>query len=181
LEVRRSAPEAERQAAAVVRQCAYEALEELRQVIGMLRDDRGIADHDRPQPTLIDLPGLIEQSRLAGARVILYNRLTDLPAAPDGIGRHVYRIVQEGLTNARKHAPGAPVRVRLSGSRGVETSAGLTVEVTNPLSAAVAHIPGSGSGLVGLGERMNLVGGRLEHGRTPDGEFRLHAWLPWRP
>jgi signal transduction histidine kinase len=181
LEVRRSAPEDERQAAGVVRQHAYEALEDLRKVIGMLRDDPATADSDRPQPTLVDLPALIEQSRLAGARVTLENRLADLPAAPDGIGRHAYRIVQEGLTNARKHAPGAPVRVRLAGP--AVDDAGLVVEVTNPLPAraSAAQIPGAGSGLIGLRERMNLVGGRLEHGRTPDGEFRLHAWLPWPP
>jgi signal transduction histidine kinase len=195
LEVRRSAPDEERQAAAVIRQCAYAALEDLREVIGMLRDDPA-ADADRPQPTLTDLPALIEQSRQVGARITLDDNLADLPAAPDGIGRHVYRIVQEGLTNARKHAPGEPVRVRLAGSPVPATAAGaapatnqrpadgvgLIVEVTNPLpaSAAAAQIPGAGSGLIGLSERMNLLGGRLEHGRTPDGEFRLRAWLPWR-
>jgi signal transduction histidine kinase len=173
LEVRRSAPDEERQAAGVIRQCAYQALEDLRTVIGMLRDDA--TDSDRPQPTLTDLPALIEQSRLAGARITLDNR--NLPVVPDGIGRHAYRIVQEGLTNARKHAPGAPVTVRLAGGDG------LVVEVTNPVPerVAAAPLPGAGSGLIGLRERMNLVGGRLEHDRTPDGEFRLYAWLPLRP
>jgi signal transduction histidine kinase len=187
LEVRRSASEEERRAAGVIRQCAYEALEDLREVIGMLRDvpatdDAAAAEPDRPQPTLTALPALIEQSRLAGTRITLDNGLADLPAAPDGIGRHVYRVVQEGLTNARKHAPGAPVRVRLAGPDG-QGAAGLVVEVTNPLpgGAGVVPLPGAGSGLIGLRERMDLVGGRLEHGRTPDGEFRLHAWLPWRP
>jgi signal transduction histidine kinase len=177
LEVRRSAPEEERQAAGVVRQCAYEALEDLREVIGMLRDNPASADSDRPQPTLTELPALVEQSRLAGAHVTL---LTDLPAAPDGIGRHAYRIVQEGLTNARKHAPGAPVHVRLEGA---PEAGGMVVEVTNPPAARApaTAIPGAGTGLVGLRERMDLVGGRLEHGSTPEGEFRLYAWIPWRP
>jgi signal transduction histidine kinase len=175
LEVRRSAPAEERQAAGIIRQCAYQALEDLREVIGMLRDGTAGADGDRPQPTLTDLPALIEQSRQAGTRITLDNG--DLPAVPDGIGRHAYRVVQEGLTNARKHAPGAPVTVRLAGDHG------LVVEVTNPLPAraAVSRLPGAGSGLIGLRERMNLVGGRLEHDRTPDGEFRLYAWLPLRP
>ncbi len=196
LEVRRSAPEEERRAAGVVRQCAYEALEDLREVIGMLRDVpdgasdgpqptpqmagtlRDVPDRaaDRPQPTLTDLTALIEESRLAGAHVSLDDRIADPSAAPDGIGRHAYRVVQEGLTNARKHAPGAHVRVRLAGADG-----GLAVEITNAFSETPVRIPGAGSGLIGLRERMNLVGGRLEHGRTPSGDFRLRAWLPWRP
>jgi signal transduction histidine kinase len=109
LEVRRSAPEAERRAAGVVRECAYGALEDLRAAIGMLHDDAP-ADADRPQPTLTDLPALIEQSRLAGT-----------------------------------------------------------------------SLPGASTGLIGLRERMDLVGGRLEHGRTAAGEFRLRAEVPWRP
>jgi signal transduction histidine kinase len=175
LEVRRSAPEAERRAAGVVREYAYEALEDLRMVIGMLRDDVA-ADPDRPQPTLTDLPALIEQSRLAGTSVALDSQLGDLTAPPAGVARHVYRVVQEGLTNARKHAPGEPVRVRLT------VGDGLVVEITNPVPAtATAPLPGGGSGLFGLRERMDLVGGQLEHGRTADGEFRLHARVPWRP
>jgi signal transduction histidine kinase len=173
LEVRRSATDDERRAAGVIRQSAYEALEDLREVIGMLRDD---GDGDRPQPTLTDVPALIEQSRLAGMEVAFER--TELPAVPEGIGRHVYRTVQEGLTNARKHAPGAPVLVRLEGA-----DSGLTVEIINPVPPAngMPGLPGAGSGLIGLRERMHLVGGRLEHGRTPADEFRLHAWLPWRP
>jgi signal transduction histidine kinase len=94
------------------------------------------------------------------------------------MGRHAYRIVQEGLTNARKHAPGAEVRVLVDGSPG----AGLTIEVRNrlPLGAA-AQVPGAGAGLVGLAERVELCQGRLEHGATGDGDFQLRAWLPWPP
>jgi signal transduction histidine kinase len=174
LEFRPDAPAGQAsRAAAVVRSCAYQALEDLREVIGMLRDDA--TDSDRPQPTLTDLPALIEQSHLAGARITLDSR--SLPTVPDGIGRHAYRIVQEGLTNARKHAPGAPVTVRVAGDDG------LVVEVTNtlPERAPTPRLPGAGSGLIGLRERMKLVGGRLEHDRTPEGEFRLYAWLPLRP
>ncbi len=177
LEVRRSASEEERAAAGVIRQSAYEALEDLREVIGMLRDD-GTADADRPSPVLADVPGLVEQSRRAGMRVELEG---GVPIVPDTIGRHAYRIVQEGLTNARKHAPGTPVSVRLS----TMDDFGLAVEIINALpartSSAAAALPGAGSGLIGLGERVLLVGGRLAHGATPDGRFRLYAWLPWRP
>jgi signal transduction histidine kinase len=170
LEVRRSAPAEERQAAAVVRQCAYEALEDLRAVIGMLREDAP-AEADRPQPALTDLPALIAEARAAGATVT-FEGPDDLPAVPDAVGRHVYRVVQEGLTNARKHAPGEPVTVRIAGGDD------LVAEITNPVGAGSSALPGAGSGLIGLGERMRLVGGRLEHGRTPDGRFRLVARAP---
>ncbi|EXG80693.1 sensor histidine kinase [Cryptosporangium arvum] len=172
LEVRKSAPEDERRAAGVIRESAYAALEDLREVIGMLRSDD--ADADRPQPTLADVPALVEQSREAGTEVTLER--PEFTAAADGAGRHVYRVIQEGLTNARKHAPDVPVRVVLA-----ERNGGLAVEITNPVGAANgAALPGAGSGLIGLRERMELLGGTLEHGRTRSGEFRLCAWVPER-
>jgi signal transduction histidine kinase len=171
LEVRRDAPVAEREAAGVVRQCAYDALEDLRQVIGMLRDHPA---EDRPQPTLGDVPALVAESRDAGATVDL--ELAESGAVPVGVGRHAYRIVQEALTNARKHAPGAPVTVAVTG--GAEH--GLLVEVANTLAPG-GDLPGAGAGLIGLRERVHLAGGRLEHGPTPAGEFKLRAWLPWTP
>jgi signal transduction histidine kinase len=178
LEYRGNLPEEEARAAKVIRQCAHDALEDLREVIGMLRDDPG-GNGERPQPTLTDLPALIEQSRQAGARVTLEGRIADPPAIPARVGRHAYRIVQEGLTNARKHAPGAHVRVIVEAVPGD----GLTVEVANPLPvggspAGPAVLPGAGAGLIGLRERVGIVGGRLEHGDTPEGDFRLRAWLP---
>jgi signal transduction histidine kinase len=167
-------------AAGVIRAAAFEAAEDLRQVLGVLRTN-GDADHEgeHPQPTLADLPQLIDQSRRAGMLLGLDDRLPDLQAVPAAIGRHAYRIAQEGLTNARKHAPGAEVRVMVDGAPGT----GLTIEVRNrlPLGVPTAQLPGAGAGLVGLAERVDLVGGRLEHGRTPGGDFRLRAWLPWPP
>jgi signal transduction histidine kinase len=170
LEFRPGAGEQERQALGVVRQGAYEALEDLREVLGMLRAEP--AEGDRPQPTLADLPALVEESRLAGASVRLDRRVDG--DVPGSVGRHAYRVVQEALTNARKHAGGAPVRVSVAGN----ADAGLTVAVTNPLVESPAVLPGGGTGLVGLAERVRLLGGRLEHGRTGD-TFRLQAWLPW--
>jgi signal transduction histidine kinase len=169
LEVRRDAPADEQHAAGVIRQCAFEALEDLRTVIGMLRTSA----EDHPQPTLGDVPELVEQSREAGAEVGL--TLDGGDGVPEQVGRHAYRIVQEALTNARKHAPGAPIAVRISRD---DTEPGLTVEVGNALTIG-GRMPGAGVGLAGLGERVQLVGGRLEHGPTPAGEFRLKAWLPW--
>jgi len=180
LQVRRSATEEERATAEVIRQHAYAALEDLREVIRMVRS-AGPDEGDRPQPVLADIPALVEQSRRAGMRVEL-DGFDPSQAVPESIGRHGYRIVQEGLTNARKHAPGAPVRVALSTVDG--DAPGLVVEVTNALpesSGAQHRLPGAGTGLIGLRERVEVVGGRLEHGPTPDGQYRLRAWLPWRP
>jgi signal transduction histidine kinase len=173
LEVSRDAASAERTAAGVIRQCAYDALEDLRTVIGMLRAPAPTAEADRPQPTLDDVPALVEQSRAAGAEVGLSFAGGD-DDVPDQVGRHAYRIVQEALTNARKHAPGAPVRVEISTCLKQE----LTVQIANGLAPG-GSMPGAGAGLAGLHERVQLVGGRLEHGPTPAGEFHLKAWLPW--
>ncbi|MGW0202588.1 sensor histidine kinase [Nonomuraea sp. NPDC003201] len=179
LEFRPDAPAEEiARAAGAIRTNAHLALQDLREVIGVLRHaGPGGGDDpvpDRPQPTLADLPTLVEECRHAGMDVRL-----DLRAdgdAPEGLGRNVYRIVQEALTNARKHAGGAPVAVAVSGTRGE----GLSAEVRNPVGVRhVPHIPGSGAGLIGLTERAELAGGRLEHGATQAGEFVVRAWLPW--
>lgn len=179
LEYRPGAPPEEIAAtAAVVREAAASALEELRDVIGVLRE--GTEGESRPpQPTLADLPALIEESRAAGMHIEAELELPE--AAEDGAGnagRTAYRIVQEGLTNARKHAPGALVRVRVAGSE----DGGLAIEVRNraPLRRAPAPaLPGAGSGLIGVGERVQLVGGELRHEIAGDGDFVLVATLPW--
>ncbi|MEU4090938.1 histidine kinase [Streptomyces sp. NPDC026673] len=182
LEFRPDAPPAEiERAAGVIRESAHEALEDLRGIIGVLRgpDGTGTADGAgaRPQPTLADVPRLVTESRDAGMRIVLEADDVAVSAAPGASGRTAYRIVQEGLTNARKHAPGTQVTVRLAGG----PADGLTVEVSNPAPIAagvVSAIPGAGQGLIGLAERAALAGGGLEHGRVgPD--FRLRAWLPW--
>jgi signal transduction histidine kinase len=179
LEFRPDAPPEEvARAAAVIRASAHQALEDLRAVIGVLRDGPDGPGPEPPQPTLAVLPGLLEESRAAGMGIRADVGLPDLAAVPDAIGRHALRIVQEALTNARKHATAAPVELRLDGAPGH----GLTIEVRNPtpaLATAEPKIPGTGAGLLGLTERATLSGGRLEHGLDEHGQFRLHAWLPW--
>jgi signal transduction histidine kinase len=179
LEIRPDAPPEEiARAAAVIRSSAHQALEDLRAVIGLLRDGTDAEAPQPPQPTLAALPGLLEESRAAGMRLHADVRVADLAAVPGPIGRHALRIVQEALTNARKHAAAAGVDLRLEGAPGK----GLTIEVHNSaavLAAGASGIPGSGTGLVGLAERVTLSGGRLEHGIDEHGDFRLRAWLPW--
>lgn len=177
LEFRPDAPPAEvGRAAGVIRDSAHEALQDLRQIIGVLRAPGDTEGPDRPQPTLETLDALVAESREAGMRVVLDNRVAQPGAVPAVTGRTVYRIAQEGLTNARKHAPGAEVTVAVHGGPGD----GLTVEVGNPAPAREAgEVPGSGQGLIGLTERAALAGGRLDHGVREDGGSRVLAWLPW--
>ncbi|KKD03838.1 sensor histidine kinase [Streptomyces sp. WM6386] len=176
LEFRPDAPREEvARAAGVIRESAHEALQDLREIIGVLRagdqDDTG-----RPQPTLAALDALVTESREAGMKVSLDTRVTDPAAVPASVGRTAYRIAQEGLTNARKHAPGTEVTVSVEGAPGE----GLTVTVRNPApEGEVTPVPGSGQGLIGLTERATLAGGRLEHGPEAGGGFGVRAWLPW--
>jgi signal transduction histidine kinase len=176
LEFRRDAsPEEVAEAAGVIRATARAALEDLRQVIGVLREGPDDGAPEPPQPTLADIPALVEESRAAGMRV---NCTIDVDAdVPAALGRTAYRIVQEGLTNARKHAPTAAVDVTIAGGEQ------LVVEVISrrPVGAAVAAapLPGAGSGLIGLGERVALAGGELRHGPDAGGDFVLRATLPW--
>ncbi len=162
-------------AARLVQDNARQALAELRQVLGVLRPDgTGI---EPPQPTLEMLPTLIAEVREAGVDVDLEGSLAE-GDPPDLVSRTAFRLVQEALTNARKHAPGAPIRVRLDGRPGGL----LAIEVTNG-SAAPGVRPvvadGSGLGLAGLAERVDLAGGTIDYG--PDGKhgFAVRAWLPW--
>jgi signal transduction histidine kinase len=178
-------PEQLARAAGVVRAGVHQALDELREVIGVLRDD-DLAAVARPQPGLSDLVGLAAETRDAGTPVDLADRMSRPGELPDSLGRNAYRIVQEGLTNARKHAPGRPVRLLLDGRPGDR----LLVELTNPVGPASPVGPagaddrslngsGTGTGLIGLIERVRLTGGEIDHGIGPDGEFRLRARLPW--
>jgi len=171
-----AAPEQLARAAGVVRAGVHQALDELREVITVLRDDDDV-DGKHPLPGLADLDGLIAETRDAGTAVDVTRRVTQPEDAvlPGGLGRTAYRVVQEGLTNARKHAPGQPVRVLLAGKPGGR----LVVELANPVGPADPVINGSGTGLIGLTERVRLAGGEIDHTISADGEFVLRAWLPW--
>lgn len=173
LEYRPDAPaEQVAQAAGVVRAGVHRALEELRDVIGVLRTGE---EDSRPAPVFADVPRLVEEARQVGQQV---HFLDETDAAdggpPDGVGRTVYRLVQEGLSNARRHAAGQPVTVQLSGKPG----ALMCVRVKNPVTAATAVTGSPGAGLIGLGERVQLAGGTFAH-ETTAGSFHLRAQLPW--
>ncbi|MEV8340274.1 sensor histidine kinase [Streptomyces niveus] len=166
------------ESAQVIRDNAHQALNELRDVLYVLRTDTDSGEPAPPQPDMADLLGLVDEARAAGQPVD-YGAEVDPESEPPRpqLQRTAYRVVQEGLTNARKHAPGSQVKVRVyAGSPREE----VTVEVSNPLPAGVAEseIPGAGAGLTGLHERVELDGGTLRHGSV-DGTFTLSARLPW--
>jgi signal transduction histidine kinase len=154
-----------RDSAGLIRVTARQALQELRYVLGILRE----STQDGPAP---DLEELVRTATEAGQRVELADRAGPLPAPT---ARVVHRLVQEGLTNARKHAPGAPVAVTVDRVGDGE----VTVTVDNGAPAdEPLDLPGSGNGLVGLAERIRLVGGTLHSGPSGGG-WRLRASVPW--
>ncbi|WP_425424643.1 histidine kinase [Streptomyces phaeochromogenes] len=241
-------PEQLAEAVGVIRHSATRALEDLQDVLKVLRAPV-VGDHtEPPQPTHADVAQLIEESRAAGVELHLRQRVDNSVTMSPALARTAYRLLQEALTNHRKHAPGAPVTLTLEG--GPET--GLTIRVTNPLervgaagrgrdlarspvqdsaqgqgrdsaqdpgeglardpaessaqasaqgsvpnpepgpapnpvsspapnpvpSPAPNPVPGSGQGLIGMRERVDLAGGRLRHRTTPT-DFHLDVWLPW--
>ncbi|MFG3116892.1 sensor histidine kinase [Streptomyces sp. NPDC048197] len=171
-----------RAAAGELRAAAGAATERLREIIGVLRTD----DEGAPRRSADEgVPELVARARASGMTVMLEQ--PDETERPDGAerpgaaglpgmtGPAVHRLVQEALTNAAKHAPGAAVRVRIERAEGQ-----LRVTVTNaapPPGPAPAAVSG-GSGLVGLDERVRLAGGTLHSGPTPDGGFTAAARLP---
>ncbi|MFT4232695.1 MAG: histidine kinase, partial [Leucobacter sp.] len=161
---------AARAAAEAIRNTARRGLADLRAVVRAL----GEADADRaPMPTLTAVLDLIAESRAAGASVELDDGIgVEQAEVQASIGRLVYRIVQESLTNAHRHAPGAPTRVSLRGSPGSR----LEVVVGNPLAPGGQR--GGGTGLEALRGRVEVLGGRFE-ARSARGRFELRADLPW--
>lgn len=166
--------------AGVIVDNAHRALEELRDVLQLLRagPEGNLEDVVTVRSRIADLDGLLREARDAGQVIDVRDGIdaADAAALQPRAQRAVVRMVQEGLTNVRKHAPGAPATVRLSGRPG----AGLSVEMENPSATRPggAAIPGGGRGLVGLRERVELAGGTMKYG-TEGGQFRLRVWLPW--
>jgi signal transduction histidine kinase len=171
-----SSPDKLARAAGVIRAGVHQALDELREVISVLRDhETDDLPIGRPQPTFGDLKELVAESRDAGTAIRYDETVTAPESLPPATGRTAYRVVQEGLTNARKHAAGHHVTLVVRGQPG----GSLQIELTNPSGNGVPLTPGSGTGLVGLTERVHLAGGTLDHGKAAGGGFRLHASLPW--
>ncbi|MDQ4052165.1 MAG: histidine kinase [Actinomycetota bacterium] len=163
-----------RDSAAVIQEKAHEALTDLRGVLGVLRDDDTGEPLDRPQPTYADLPGLVEEVRESGLHLDYVDRLDLAEPMPDVVGRTLYRIIQEGITNARKHAPGALLTIEVGGS----PERGIDFLLSNPIGFGPSTTPGAGLGLIGLSERAQLHGGRLEH-RRQGRAFVVTGWIPW--
>jgi signal transduction histidine kinase len=168
------AAEEMRESAGVIQEKAHEALTDLRGVLGVLRDDQTGELLDRPQPTYADLPGLVEEARESGLHIDFVDRLDADGTVPDAVGRTLYRIIQEGITNARKHAPGALLTIEVGGN----PADGIDFLLRNPLGFGPSATPGAGLGLIGLSERAELRGGRLEHRREGQA-FVVTGWIPW--
>jgi len=152
---------------------AREAMAEMRRLLGVLRQNQAPAL--APQPQLADLPALVDAARRAGVSVEL-----SVPAAlgqvPPGVGVCAYRIVQESLSNASQHAPGAAVTVSLDHDSGA-----ILLRVANGPGEPVGPSGNGGRpghGLTGMRERVALLGGSLSAGPAPDGGFEVSAVLP---
>jgi signal transduction histidine kinase len=165
-----------RTSAGVIQTKTNEALNDLRSILGVLRAPETGELIEAPQPTYEDLQALIDEARKTGMHIEFSDLITaGLSSVPVMVGRTLYRIVQEGLTNARKHAPGAVVRIKLNGS----PEDGVTLELSNPMSFTTSPVvEGAGLGLIGLAERAELGGGRLVHNKDTT-SFVLNGWIPW--
>ncbi|MGO1293676.1 MAG: sensor histidine kinase, partial [Cellulosimicrobium funkei] len=170
-------PERAKESVRWIRSQGRETLDDLRLVVGILRgrDDEG-DEREAPQPTLADLPALLETARAAGTTVTVETEGEPWEPAPTA-QIAVYRVLQEALANARRHAPGRPVAVRLAWS-----PAAVVVTVRNPAGrAAPPQDARPGHGLVGMRERAAVLGGTLDARRTPDGAWLVRLTVPRAP
>ncbi|ATL30514.1 sensor histidine kinase [Streptomyces formicae] len=173
-------PQTSKDALGVIRENSVEGLAEMRRLIGILRSDSGDLE-PAAAPTLDGLTSLIAGARTNGLAVTLDDaRAPDAPKLPAPVEMAAYRIVQESLTNALKHASPGPVTVALA-----QESRALTVQVTSPYDdPSGPRAPGSGAGLVGMRERTELLGGTFTSGpeSTHDGKvWTVSAALPVDP
>ncbi|WBB62432.1 histidine kinase [Streptomyces sp. WMMC500] len=156
---------------ATIRENAIAALAELRRVLGVVRTEDYEAP-SAPQPTLADLDRLLGNVRDAGLAVgmTVTGARRELP---QGVELSAYRIVQEALSNALRHAPGAPAEVELSYVLG-----GLALRIVNgPPTGERTPSPGAGQGVAGMRERVAMLGGRMTAGETPDGGYEVAVLL----
>ncbi|WP_304025388.1 histidine kinase [Rothia mucilaginosa] len=179
-QAQQSEPDIAEQTLELIADTARDSLTQMRSLLGLLRTDEATAY--APVPTLNDVPALVEQSRRAGLPVI-FTGITGTMARtlPQGAELAAYRTVQEALTNALKHSPGAATTVTIHWGKD-----GLQLRVQNdPVSSAAAQniarpVPGSGNGLRGMSERIALYHGTLTYGLQPDGGWLVEAALPYR-
>ncbi|MGC5627304.1 sensor histidine kinase [Georgenia sp. Z1344] len=162
------------ESAARVRSQAAAATEDLRSLVGMLREPT-----PEPVVTLDHLQTVLDESADAGQLLSATVRIDDGASAPATLARAVHRITTEIMTNARKHAPGEILRLRVTGGPGH----GVEIEGANRVPAPAAspgewHADGSSSGLVGIVERAELLGGSVRYGVDGD-RFRVTVHLPW--
>lgn len=174
----RAAPAAALEALQSIERTGRSAQDELRVVLGVLRDESGTTAPLSPTPGLDELGQLVEQVRRSGTDVALIR--TDTHAMSASLELTVYRIVQEALTNVVRHADGATAEVWVgTGSESVQ------VTVTNtPGRRSLASEPGTsgvGHGLIGMRERVRAFGGSLDAGPRPAGGFRVSATIPRTP
>jgi len=156
-----------REALEAIEPMGRQALRELETLLGSMAPEAEAAVEDRSVRALVD------QAEATGQHVELLVQGDD-PMPDPGLDMSVYRIVQEALTNVRKHAPGARATVVVN-----RRAQGVDVEVVDTGDATkVRAVPGAGQGLIGMRERAALFGGTVEAAPTADGGFRLHAWLP---
>ncbi|MGW7020988.1 sensor histidine kinase [Streptomyces decoyicus] len=162
---------------ATIRENAVAALAELRRILGVVRsaDPDAFADSDpeAPQPTLASLDALLDSVRSAGLTVEVVTTGAPRPL-PQGVELSAYRIVQEALSNALRHSPGADARVEISYVLG-----GLGVRIVNGAPSRLAKpSPGAGHGVLGMRERVQMLGGEITADNTADGGFEVAAFLP---
>ncbi|MDN5854073.1 MAG: histidine kinase [Actinomycetia bacterium] len=171
-----------RELAGSMRGAARDSLEDLRWMMDALHDDdEAVALHPPVDPS--DVRRLVEEAGTLGDVVLdVQPGWSALDGVPAPIGHVLYRVVQEALTNARKHGSGRPVAVTIMASREHHIEVDVA-ERGEPATrtAPRAALPGAGRGLLGLEERTRAVGGHVEHGPGPDGGFRVRARLPWYP
>ncbi|WOP17791.1 sensor histidine kinase [Raineyella sp. LH-20] len=168
--------------AEALRDSAHRSLEDLRDLVSTLREPPAsgrpaVAGDPAPVPPigLAALPELVDSARASGVCIEATIMVQDADEATDLLNRAAYRIVQEALTNAVKHAPGQPVRMELTAGPTI----GVHLAVRNP-QGLDAGLPGSGSGLIGMQERAALLGGILTAEPDGRGEFVVEASLPWQ-
>lgn len=153
-----------------IRASALDGLAELRHVVGLLRDAG--SDTTAPQPELRDLDGLLDDLRAAGVQVEIEAHGKPGRYSP-GVQLSAYRIVQESLSNAMRHAPGSSITVELR-----HAPDRLGIAIRNACPTSTGEDAGAGHGLLGMQERASMLGGTLDVGPTDDGGYLVTAWLP---